>query len=118
MPIAQARTLPFILNDRRSASELDCDGVHIGQDDLLTTCSKNRRAEQSRRSPATTRANLALEAGEPVPTMLPSARSFPTATKAGEDDGRDRNVQWWAEIMEVPCRRDRRHHKRKRNASD
>ena len=34
MPIAQTRDVAFILNDRPDlASELGCDGVHIGQED-------------------------------------------------------------------------------------
>src|SRR5260370_13933315 len=34
-PIAQARGVAFIMNDRPDlAAELDCDGVHVGEEDM------------------------------------------------------------------------------------
>jgi thiamine-phosphate pyrophosphorylase len=33
-PIAQTRDVAFIMNDRPDlAAELDCDGVHVGEED-------------------------------------------------------------------------------------
>ncbi len=104
-PIAQAKDVAFILNDRPDlAAELDCDGVHIGQDDMPydearklvgpnnvvgVTCHNSR--------------HLALEAAEAGADYVAFGAFFPTATKEPKTTADIEIVQWWAEIMEIPC---------------
>ena len=104
-PIAQAKDVAFILNDRPDlAAELDCDGVHIGQDDASydearklvgpnkvvgVTCHDSR--------------HLAIEAAEAGADYVAFGAFFPTATKAAKTVAEIELVQWWAEIMEIPC---------------
>jgi thiamine-phosphate pyrophosphorylase len=104
-PIAQAKDVAFILNDRPDlAAELDCDGVHIGQDDMSydearnivgpnkvvgVTCHNSR--------------HLALEAAEAGADYVAFGSFFPTATKEPKTTAEIETLQWWAEIMEIPC---------------
>jgi thiamine-phosphate pyrophosphorylase len=104
-PIAQAKDVAFILNDRPDlAAELDCDGVHIGQDDppydearkivgpnkvVGVTCHNSR--------------HLAIEAAEAGADYVAFGAFFPTATKEAKTAADIEIVQWWAEIMEIPC---------------
>ena len=104
-PITQKRDVAFILNDRPDlAADLDCDGVHVGQEDapydearrmlgpnkiVGVTCHDSR--------------HLALEAAEAGADYVAFGAFFPTATKEPKTKAEVELVQWWAEIMEIPC---------------
>jgi thiamine-phosphate pyrophosphorylase len=104
-PIVQTKNVAFILNDRPDlAAELDCDGVHVGQDDMSydearglvgpnkvvgVTCHNSR--------------HLALEAAEAGADYVAFGAFFPTATKETKATAEIELVEWWAEIMEIPC---------------
>lgn len=105
MPLAQARDVAFILNDRPDlAAKLDCDGVHIGQEDgsyadaraavgknaiVGVTCHNSR--------------DLAFEAGEAGADYVAFGAFFPTETKDAKTQADIELLQWWAETMTVPC---------------
>jgi thiamine-phosphate pyrophosphorylase len=105
MPIAQSRGVAFILNDRPDlAARLGCDGVHIGQDDMPyadaralvgkdrivgVTCHNSR--------------HLAIEAGEAGADYVAFGAFFPTPTKEAKTACDIEVLQWWAEVMVVPC---------------
>ena len=105
MPIAQAKNVAFILNDRPDlASELDCDGVHVGQNDAPYT--EARSIVGPNKVVGVTCHNsrhLALEAAEGGADYVAFGAFFPTATKQPKSTAEIETVQWWAEIMEVPC---------------
>ncbi len=65
-PVCQQRDVAFILNDRPDlAVKLDCDGVHVGQDDM--SCAEARRIVGPQRQVGVTckaSRDLAMEAGE------------------------------------------------------
>jgi len=105
LPITQQHDVAFILNDRPDlAAELGCDGVHVGQEDASyadarrlmgddaivgVTCHDSR--------------HLALEAAEAGADYVAFGAFFDTGTKSPKSRaGRD-ILNWWADVMEVPC---------------
>jgi thiamine-phosphate pyrophosphorylase len=105
MPIAQARDVAFILNDRPDlAAKLGCDGVHIGQEDtpyaearalvgrdaiVGVTCHDSR--------------HQAMEAGEAGADYVAFGAFYPTTTKEPKARCEVEVLSWWAEVMVVPC---------------
>ncbi len=105
MPIAQARDVAFLINDRPDiAHMMRADGVHIGQDDvpyaeareivgkdaiLGVTCHNSR--------------DLAFAAGEAGADYVAFGAFFPTQTKEAKTRADIELLQWWAETMTVPC---------------
>jgi thiamine-phosphate pyrophosphorylase len=105
-PIAQDRGVAFIMNDRPDlAAELDCDGVHVGEEDapyaearrLLgpdrivgVTCGASRH-----------RALVAAEAGA---DYVAFGAFFSSPTKAGTRYRADAELlRDWSETTVVPC---------------
>ncbi|HVC54711.1 MAG TPA: thiamine phosphate synthase [Stellaceae bacterium] len=105
-PIAQERGVAFIMNDRPDlAAELDCDGVHVGEEDapyaearrLLgpdrivgVTCGDSRH-----------RAVVAAEAGA---DYVAFGAFFPSATKVGAKyRAGPELLADWSETTVVPC---------------
>jgi thiamine-phosphate pyrophosphorylase len=104
MPIAQARDVAFILNDRPDlAAELGADGVHIGQEDA--TYTEARRAMGPDRIVGVTchaSRHLAIEASEAGADYVAFGAFFPTATKDAKAQADVELLRWWAELMVVP----------------
>ncbi|HEY1631456.1 MAG TPA: thiamine phosphate synthase [Rhizomicrobium sp.] len=104
MPIAQARGVAFLVNDRPDLARiLHADGVHIGQDDtpyaeareivgkdaiIGVTCHDSR--------------DLAFAAGEAGADYVAFGAFFPTETKEPKSRAEIALLQWWAEAMTVP----------------
>jgi thiamine-phosphate pyrophosphorylase len=104
-PIAQNRGVAFIMNDRPDlAAELDCDGVHVGEEDapyaearrLLgpdhivgVTCGASRH-----------RAIAAAEAGA---DYVAFGAFFPSMTKAAKHHADPELLRDWSETTVVPC---------------
>ena len=104
-PIAQAHDVAFIMNDRPDlAAELDCDGVHVGEEDMPyaearrllgpdrivgVTCGDNRH-----------RAVAAAEAGA---DYVAFGAFFPSATKAAKHRADPEVLRDWSETTIVPC---------------
>lgn len=104
-PIARAHDVAVILNDRPDlAARLDCDGVHIGQDDgpyaaarklmgkdrmVGVTCHDSR--------------HLGMEAAEAGADYVAFGAFFPTTTKAAPNAAEPEILSIWQETMEVPC---------------
>ncbi len=104
MPVAQAHDVAFILNDDAAlAARLGCDGAHLGQTDgdhegartllqdriLGITCHASR--------------HLAMEAGERGADYVAFGAFFPTDTKETVHTAGTDLLEWWSEMMEVPC---------------
>jgi thiamine-phosphate pyrophosphorylase len=105
LPIASARDVTFLLNDRPDlAVEMVCDGVHIGQQDSTykqardlvgpnlivgVTCHNSR--------------HLAMEAGERGADYVAFGAFYPTGTKAAKTVADLETLEWWSEIMLPPC---------------
>ncbi|HUC10738.1 MAG TPA: thiamine phosphate synthase [Stellaceae bacterium] len=105
-PIAQAHDVAFIMNDRPDlAAELDCDGVHVGEEDMPyadarrllgpdriigVTCGNSRH-----------RAIAAAEAGA---DYVAFGAFFPSPTKGGAKYRADpETLRDWSETTVVPC---------------
>ncbi|HXI99854.1 MAG TPA: thiamine phosphate synthase, partial [Micropepsaceae bacterium] len=105
MPVTQRAGAAFILNDRPDlAARLGADGVHIGQEDA--SYSEARAAMGRDRIVGVTCHNirhLAIEAAEAGADYVAFGAFFPTATKAAETHAEPEIIQWWSEMMVVPC---------------
>lgn len=104
MPIAQARNIAFIINDRPDlAAELGADGVHIGQDDA--SYAEARAAVGPNAIVGVTCRNsrhLAIEAAEAGADYVAFGAFFPTRTKETKAHADMELLRWWSELMVVP----------------
>ncbi|MBS0361757.1 MAG: thiamine phosphate synthase, partial [Proteobacteria bacterium] len=105
MPIAQARGVAVILNDRPDlAARLGCDGVHIGQDDA--PLSKARRIMGKDAMIGVTchdSLHLAMEAAEGGADYVAFGAFFPTTTKDAPTRADPAILTGWQADMLVPC---------------
>jgi thiamine-phosphate pyrophosphorylase len=104
-PIVQARGVAFVMNDRPDlAAELDCDGVHVGEEDwpyprarqevgpdriVGVTCGDSRH-----------RAVVAADAGA---DYVAFGAFFPSGTKAAKHRAQPDLLRDWSETTVVPC---------------
>lgn len=105
MPIAQKADVAFILNDRPDlAAEMRCDGVHVGQDDASYA---QARAAMGRNAivgvTCHNSRHLAMEAAEAGADYVAFGAFFPTQTKEPKTKADIELIEWWAEMMVVPC---------------
>lgn len=105
IPIAQARDVAFILNDRPDiAAALGADGVHIGQEDASYT--QARAALGSDKIVGVTchdSRHLAMEAAESGADYVAFGAFYPTQTKQPKAAAGPEILRWWSELMVVPC---------------
>jgi thiamine-phosphate pyrophosphorylase len=104
-PVAQERDVAFILNDRPDlAAVTGCDGVHVGQQD--TSYDEARRLLGTDRIVGVTAhdsPHLAMEAGEAGADYVAFGAFFPTSTKDAIGHPSPDILEWWSQIMTVPC---------------
>lgn len=104
-PIAQARGVAVILNDRPDlAARLGCDGVHVGQSDM--SCRDARRLMGPDRMVGVTchdSRHLAMEAAEAGADYVAFGAFFPTTTKDAPTRAEPDILRIWQEVMEIPC---------------
>ncbi len=105
MPVARARDVAFILNDRPDlARAIGCDGVHIGQDDM--PYAEARQAMGPNGIVGVTchgSRDLAFDAAEAGADYVAFGAFFPTTTKQVQFRADIELLQWWSEVMVVPC---------------
>lgn len=104
-PICQQRDVAFILNDRPDlAAKLDCDGVHVGQDDM-PYAEARRIVGPQRQVGVTCKASrdLAMTVGEAGADYVAFGAFFPSTTKAITTPAPLEIIEWWAELFEIPC---------------
>jgi thiamine-phosphate pyrophosphorylase len=104
-PMARARGIPLILNDRPDlAARFDCDGVHVGQDDA--PYAEARRIVGADRVVGVTchdSRHLAMDAAEAGADYVAFGAFFPTATKEAKTRADPELLQIWQESMLTPC---------------
>lgn len=104
-PIVQDRDIAFVLNDRPDiAREMDCDGVHIGQDD--TPYAQAREIVGPSAIVGVTchdSKHLAMVAGEQGADYVAFGAFFPTDTKETKTQADPSLLHWWSTMFEVPC---------------
>lgn len=104
-PICQHADVAFILNDRPDlAVSLDCDGVHIGQDDMPYADAR-RIVGSDRQVGVTAKSSrhLAMEAAEAGADYVAFGAFFPSTTKAVTTPADLEILEWWSSMMNVPC---------------
>lgn len=105
MPIAQARGVAVILNDRPDlAAKLGCDGVHIGQDDM--PLAEARRIVGPDAMIGVTchdSLHLAMEAAEGGADYVAFGAFFPTTTKDASTHAEPALLTGWQADMLIPC---------------
>ena len=104
-PIAQQYGVAFIMNDRPDlAAELDCDGVHVGEEDM--PYGEARRLLGPDRIVGVTcgasrdRAITAAEAGA---DYVAFGAFFPSGTKAAKHSADPEILRDWSDTTVVPC---------------
>jgi thiamine-phosphate pyrophosphorylase len=104
-PVAQQRGVAFLMNDRPDlALATGCDGVHVGQEDA--SYAEARRVLGLGRIVGVTchaSRHLAMEAAEAGADYVAFGAFFPSASKTAKHRAEPEIVQWWSEIMTVPC---------------
>ena len=104
-PIAHARDVAIILNDRPDlAAKYGCDGVHVGQSDA--SYAQARELVGSERIVGVTchdSRHLAMEAAEAGADYVAFGAFFPTTTKDAPTKAEPEILTIWQETMEVPC---------------
>jgi thiamine-phosphate pyrophosphorylase len=105
-PIAQARGVAVILNDRPDlAAKLGCDGVHVGQTDMPYAAARKAMGPD-RMVGVTCHASrhLAMEAAEAGADYVAFGAFFPTSTKEVTAERPTLEILTdWQSIMETPC---------------
>lgn len=104
-PIAQARGVAVIMNDRPDlAVSLGCDGVHIGQDDM--PLANARRMMGNDRMVGVTchdSLHLAMEAAEGSADYVAFGAFFATDTKHAATRAEPEILTGWQQDMLIPC---------------
>jgi len=105
LPVAQARGVAVLMNDRPDlAAETGCDGVHVGQEDAGYEAA--RRAVGADGIVGVTCHNsrhLAIEAAEKGADYVAFGAFFPTGTKTPKTTADADILRWWSDITTVPC---------------
>lgn len=95
----------FIVNDDVAlAQRLGADGVHLGQgDESLENARATLGKDVQIGITCHDSRHLAMEAGEGGANYVAFGAFFPTETKETRHKPELDLVQWWAEMMELPC---------------
>lgn len=104
-PIAQSRGVAFILNDRPDlAATTGCDGVHVGKEDPdIAAARRIIGPDAILGASAYDSRHRAMEAAEAGADYVAFGAFFPTTTKIAEGHPEPDILEWWSEIMVVPC---------------
>lgn len=104
-PIAQAAGVACLVNDRPDlAQQSGADGVHIGQEDAPY---RDARARLGRDGIVGVTCHdsrhLAMEAAEAGADYVAFGAFFDTATKTPRSRATPDLLEWWQDMMELPC---------------
>ena len=104
-PLCQARGATLILNDRPDlAAAFDCDGVHIGQDDMpLDEARRFMGRERTIGVTCQDSRHVAMEAAEGGADYVAFGAFFPTSTKITTVRADLEILEIWQEAMLIPC---------------
>ena len=103
--ICADRDVTFIINDSISlAKRLGADGVHLGQSDGSVAEARDelRREAQIGVTCHASR-HLGIDAGEAGADYVAFGAFYPSTTKTSEHVAELELLEWWQEIMEIPC---------------
>lgn len=105
LPIAQARDVALLMNDRMDlAKRSGCDGVHLGQGDGDPIAARKLLgAEATIGVTCHASRHLAMKAGEDGADYVAFGAFFPTTTKDAQHQAEPEILEWWSEMFELPC---------------
>jgi thiamine-phosphate pyrophosphorylase len=105
LPIVRGRGIAFLLNDRADlAAELDCDGVHIGQEDIpLGAARKAIGTDRVLGVSCHNSRHLAMLAGEAGADYVAFGAFFPSSTKEARYRADTGLLEWWRDLAGIPC---------------
>lgn len=105
LPVARARDVAVILNDRPDlAADTGCDGVHIGQGDAPLVSARRIMGDHAMIGVTCHDSrDLAMEAAEAGADYVAFGAFFPTTTKAASHQADPEILTIWQETVEVPC---------------
>ncbi len=105
MPLTQARGVAFLLNDKPDlAAELDCDGVHVGQDDVPYAQARGRvGADKIVGVTCHNSRDLAIGAAEAGADYVAFGAFFSTTTKTPKSRAEPELLRWWQDATTVPA---------------
>jgi thiamine-phosphate pyrophosphorylase len=113
LPICREKKVAFILNDRPDlAAQFDCDGVHLGQEDLKDiSIEKARKIIGSDRILGITchdSTGLAMDAGEQGADYVAFGAFYATTSKPKEKldkwgTPKPEILEWWSTYTTLPC---------------
>ncbi len=102
-PVAQARDVAFLLNDRPDlAVRSGCDGAHVGADDMDVTRARRVLGELQLGVSCYDSRDAAMVAGELGADYVAYGAFFPSATKETAIRADPELLRWWSEMMELP----------------
>lgn len=104
-PLAQARGVAVILNDRPDlAARSGCDGVHLGQSDASVAEARSLMGRDAMIGVTCHDSReLAMDAAEAGADYVAFGAFFPTTTKATVHRPDPEILTIWQETVEIPC---------------
>jgi thiamine-phosphate pyrophosphorylase len=104
-PVAQARGVAVILNDRPDlAARSGCDGVHLGQSDGSVAAARALMGREAMIGVTCHDSReLAMDAAEAGADYVAFGAFFPTATKDTVHRPDPEILSIWQETVEIPC---------------
>ena len=105
LEICAARDVTFIVNDSISlAKRLGADGVHLGQSDGSVAEAREALGREAQIG-VTCHASrhLGIDASEAGADYVAFGAFFSSTTKTTEHQAELELLEWWQQIMEVPC---------------
>jgi thiamine-phosphate pyrophosphorylase len=103
-PVAQARGVALILNDRPDlAAECGCDGAHVGAEDMAPEAARRVLGPKLQLGVSCYDSrDAALRAGEADADYVAFGAFFPSTTKDAATAADVELLSWWSELMELP----------------
>lgn len=103
-PVVQSRGVALLMNDRPDlAVAHGCDGAHVGQTDISATVARKILGDLMMGVTCHDSRDLAMTAGEQGADYVAFGAFFPTTTKDAKFSATPDLLQWWSELMELPC---------------
>ena len=105
MPVAHRHDVAFILNDNPElAAKYDCDGAHIGQDDMAYEAARAIMGDDKIIGVTCHDSkHLAMEAGEAGADYVAFGAFYDTQTKQAKSNADADILSFWQEFVELPC---------------
>jgi thiamine-phosphate pyrophosphorylase len=104
-PVTQSRGVAFLLNDRADlVRETGCDGAHVGQEDMPAKDARRLMGPDATLGVTCKGSrDLAMAAGEDGADYVAFGAFFPSGTKEVSRTIGPEILQWWSEMMVLPC---------------